>query len=254
MEVFLTLGFGVCVGKITIAMLMVKIGGAGRHLDTLPDSTIEKALKLSTALQIVCPLTTSLSKLGVLCLYHRIFAQTGRWYRPVIWATFGLVATIMVTQIPLPFANCKPFSKTWRPDGPGNCAIEGLYLWRYLGIPNVLTTLILVAIPVPALAKLRVSAASKLGLVVVFSVFILGIIAAIMRFQAFLEVTDFHDITYQNVKPLCWTIAESGIYLVAGILPTLKPLLNKVSKGTALERMLTRCPRSFESWSGGRFG
>ncbi|MCP6336096.1 hypothetical protein NL449_29165, partial [Klebsiella pneumoniae] len=78
------------------------------------------------------------------------------------------------------------------------------------------------------------------GLVVVFLVCIAGIVAAIMRFESFLAVKDFHDITYENVKPLCWTVAESGIYLVAGVLPTLKPLIKKVCKNTALERLLTR--------------
>ncbi|KAF2249013.1 hypothetical protein BU26DRAFT_379265, partial [Trematosphaeria pertusa] len=128
----------------------------------------------------------------------------------------------------IPFANCKPFSKNWEVMGPGSCAIQPLSLWRYLSIPNVVTTIIIVGIPLPALYKLNVSPATKVGLGLVFSVCIAGIVAAIMRFQSFLEVANFNDITYENIKPLCWTIAESGIYLVAGVLPTLRPLVRKV--------------------------
>ncbi|CAO2653071.1 Nn.00g024820.m01.CDS01 [Neocucurbitaria sp. VM-36] len=251
MEILMTLTYIVCVSKITIAFLLIEIGGAGRHLRSLQPHIITNALKLSTALQIVCPLTTSLSKLGVLCMLHRIFGQASRWYRVAIRTTFALVATIMIVQVLIPFLNCRPFSKTWSPDpfSPGTCAIPGLLLWRYLGIPNVFTTLIIVGIPVPALAKLNVSRSVKFGLCIVFSVCILGIIAAIMRLQSFLQVTDFHDITYENVKPLCWTIAESGIYLVAGVMPTLRPLLRKLFKDTMYERMLTGNTRTRQSGS-----
>lgn len=109
----------------------------------------------------------------------------------------------------------------------------------------------IVGIPVPALAKLHVSRPVKVGLCIVFSVCILGIVAAIMRFQSFLAVVDFHDITYENVKPLCWTIAESGIYLIAGVMPTLRPFLRRLFKDTMFERMLTGSSRTRQSGSRG---
>lgn len=132
MEVYMTLTYVVCLGKITVAIrqylpvptalekhvadslaVLVQIGGAGRHLAALQPATMITALKLSTALQIVCPLTTSLSKLGVLCFLHRIFAQSGRWYRTIIRATFVFVVAIMLAQVLIPFVNCRPFEKTW---------------------------------------------------------------------------------------------------------------------------------------------
>ncbi|KAH7082041.1 hypothetical protein FB567DRAFT_594549 [Paraphoma chrysanthemicola] len=237
MEVFLSLTYVVCTGKITIMILLVELGGAGRHRVALPPSTVQNALKLSTALQIVCPLTTSLSKLGVLCLLHRILGRTSRGYRLVIRSTFGVVLVVMVVQVLYPFLNCRPFSKTWIPQKPGGCAITSLSLWRYLSIPNVLTTLVVVGIPLPALTKLQVSRSVKLGFVAVFLVCTVGVIAAIMRLRAFLKVADFHDITFENVEGLCWTVAESGIYLIAGTMLTLKPLLRKLCKGTIAKRL-----------------
>jgi hypothetical protein len=78
----------------------------------------------------------------------------------------------------------------------------------------------------------------KVGLGVVFSVCILGVVAAVMRFRSFLAVNNFNDITYENVEPLCWTIAESGIYLVAGCMLGLKPLVKKMCKFFAFGRLL----------------
>ncbi|KAF2023991.1 hypothetical protein EK21DRAFT_44186, partial [Setomelanomma holmii] len=204
--------------------------GEGRHLVALPPPTRVNALKLSTALQIVCPLTTSLSKLGVLCLFHRVCAKSSRRYRIAICTTFGIVLAVMIAQVLVPFLNCRPFSKTWDSTKPGRCAFTSLSLWRYLSIPNVLTTLMVVAIPIPALVKLQVSRSMKLGFVAVFSVCIFGVVAAVMRLKAFLEVRNFHDITFENVEGLRWTVAESGIYLMAGTMLTLKPLLKRVLK------------------------
>lgn len=232
---------------------MIKIGGTGHHTATLSRATLAHALKLSTVSQIVCPFTTSLSKLGVLCLLHRIFAKRGRKYRIAIQVTFGLVLSILIVQVLIPFINCRPFRKTWDPETPGNCAIPSLSLWRYLGTPNALTTIMVIAIPVPALIKLQVSKAMKLGLTVIFAVCIVGFVAAVMRIRAFLLVTDFHDITYENVKPFCWTITESGIYLVAGVMATLRPLLKKVFKGTVFEKMLSGSTTSSMNQKGWRF-
>lgn len=197
-------------------------------------------LKLNTALMIVCPLTTSLSKLSILCLFYSIFGRTSAPYRIAIRITFALVLIILLVQVIIPFANCKPFSHTWDVFGPGTCAIDGLLLWRYLSIPNVLTTIIMVGIPVPALYRLKISAATKMGLALVFSVCIAGVIAAIMRFQSFLEVDDFHDFTYEQIKPLCWTIAESGIYLIAGVLPTLRPLARKIFGDIPFDKIMSK--------------
>jgi hypothetical protein len=84
----------------------------------------------------------------------------------------------------------------------------------------------------------------KFGLAAVFLVCVLGVVAAIMRMHSFIVVDDFNDITYENVKPLCWTVAESGIYITAGVMPTLKPLLKRVFRDTALEKFLTGSSRS----------
>jgi hypothetical protein len=256
MEVFMTMTYILCVAKIIIAtcmlrncpeekssadtvIVMVEIGGVGCHLITLSPDTVTNALKLSTALQIVCPLTTSLSKLGVLCMLYRIFGQTSYWYRMSIRGMFVLVVAIMLVQCLIPFVNCRPFSKTWNPNRPGSCAIPGLSLWRYLSVPNVLTTLVVVGLPISGLVKLHVSRPVKFGLAVVFGVCVLGVFAATMRFWSFLQVKDFSDITYEMVRPTCWTIAESGIYLVAGVSATLRPLLRKLFKDTSFERLLT---------------
>lgn len=208
---------------------MIHLGGAGRHLITLSPATRTHSLKLSLASQIVCPLTTSITKLSILILFQSILGQASRTYRIVIRSTFVAVLLILLVQVTIPFANCKPFSHNWNPMGPGSCAIPGIKLWRFLSLPNVITTGVMIATPLPALYKLKVSKMTRIGLCLVFCVCLMGIVAATMRFYSFLQVKDFTDITYENITPLCWTISESGVYLVAGVMLTLKPLVKRLA-------------------------
>jgi len=226
---------------------MIHIGGAGHHAATLPLETITKALQLNTALQLICPLTTSLTKLSILSLFYTIFGRTSKHYRLVIRITFALCLMTLIVQVIIPFANCKPFYKTWTLGAEQACAINGLYLWKYLSIPNVITTLIVVAIPVPAVYKLRISSATKIGLGIVFCVCVCGVVAAIMRFASFLAVQSFHDFTYEQITPLCWTIAESGTYMVAGVMPTLRPLMRKIFSNVQFEKILTGRFKTFKT-------
>jgi hypothetical protein len=216
-----------------IPSVLISIGGTGHHLAALDSYAIANALKLTTALQIVCPLTISVSKLGVLCLFHRIFAKTSTPYRIIIRVTLLLVLGVMVIQVLIPFISCRPFSKTWNPDPryPGSCSIPGLAFYK-----------------IAYLALYESWLRRRVGVCIV------GIVAAVMRFQSFLAVNNFCDITCENVKPLCWAIAESGICLVAGCMLGLKPLVKKVGKASVFERFLNGGAKSERSWGNGGLG
>ncbi|KAF2267834.1 hypothetical protein CC78DRAFT_49279 [Lojkania enalia] len=240
MTILLTGALFVCVGKITIALLMIRIGGAGRHVAALSPSTIGNMLKLNLAHQIICPLTTSLTKLSILLLFQQILGRTSRYYIYIIHVTFFLVAATALIQVIIPLANCKPFNYNWNKMIDGSCAFRGIELWRYLSIPNLITTLIMLLIPLPALYNLRIPHLTKIGLCIVFSFAIVGCIAGSLRLQSFLEITDLSDHSFNMIKPECWTIAESGTYLVVGVLPTLKPLLERVCESMGIEGVFTR--------------
>jgi hypothetical protein len=270
-EIFMTLTWVVCCGKIAVALrtfthsttpttptkanpsrtVMIHLGGTGHHTAALDPLQRANGLKLAAASQVICPMTTSFSKLGVLLFLSRILRQSGRRYRIAIWTTFALVCVTMLAQVLLPFINCRPFKKTWLPREPGTCSIEILSLYRYAGLPNVLTTLMVIAIPVPVLAKLHVVRAVKYGLGVVFAICIVGVVAAFMRTYSFLMVIDFRDVTYENVRPMCWIVAESGIYLIGGVMLTLRPLVSGMCKGTRMEKFWTVA--GSRSWGSRRF-
>ncbi|PVH99780.1 hypothetical protein DM02DRAFT_416948 [Periconia macrospinosa] len=253
MLILMTSAYFVCLGKISVGILAVYFGGAGRHTATLTRTEFITSLKLGTILQIICPLTTSLSKLGILILLDAILGTASRTYKLLVKATFTFVLVTAVIQVVVPFSNCKPFAYNWDKAIPGSCAIDALKLWKYMSIPNVCSTVVMVCMPVPAMWRLRVSPATKLGLCVVFGVCIGGVVAAVGRFVAFAGVGSFVDFTWEEVAPLGWTVAESGVYLVAGVSLTLRPLVRRVcgdggGGAGVVGRFLSRTSGGSGSW------
>ena len=192
------------------------------------------------SLAIVCPLTTSLSKLGVLCLYFRIFGHISRTYRVVIRATFVLVVGVVLTQIFTSVFNCHPYAWNWNPKGPVICKIPPITLLRFEDLPNLIATFLVATIPILGLVILRprFSRPVRIGLVVVLSICFCAVFAAVMRFASFFQIRTFDDLSFLQIEPLSWVTAESGLSLLACISMTLRPLLSWAFKDTMTHRLM----------------
>ena len=219
---------------------MVKHGGARRHQEALDRATSLFSFRLGMSLYIICPLTTSSLKLGVLCFFFRIFGPLSRGYRVVIRALFVLVVVLAIFQILIVFFNCRPLSWNFNPKGEPTCAIPGIILWRFGDLPNLLSTILIGIIPITGLPKLKLSRPLKFAVSFICVFCGVALAAAIMRFVSFVEFRDFNDYSYHKVKVYCWTIGESGLYLIAGIMMTLRPLMSWVLEDTKIGKMMSR--------------
>jgi hypothetical protein len=65
------------------------------------------------------------------------------------------------------FIQCIPLSSIWDPAVPGKCI--GLAVPLGNSILHIVTDFIIIALPLPALIKLKMNARRKIGLVMVFS-------------------------------------------------------------------------------------
>jgi hypothetical protein len=55
-----------------------------------------------------------------------------------------------------------------------------------------------------------------------------GLIASILRLEKFAQTNMFVDETWTTVLPICYTIIEPSLYLVAACLPSLRPIFTNV--------------------------
>ncbi|KAI2642230.1 hypothetical protein GGS21DRAFT_501572 [Xylaria nigripes] len=205
--------------------------GVGYHITFLEHNEPEKTtlfFKYLVAISTWYFATISIAKLAVCQLYRTLFPQ-----RPVFIVlcvvTAILVGTSLATVI-LILAACKPFSANWAPQEVQmiHCLNkEAVFVWGTL--PNIITDVVLLAIPLPIVWKLHASTRLRLALTVTFVIGSIGLVASILRFYSFYNTNSFIDATFNATELIVWTIAEPGIYLISASLLVLRPLLDKLS-------------------------
>jgi hypothetical protein len=105
-------------------------------------------------------------KLAILALYLRIF--TIPLYRNLVYflafivTATGIVCSVMTLNL------CRPFPFNWDRKIPGgSCYNESLF-YRWGSLPNIITDLAILILPMPMVWKLHTSRNMKIGLTLTF--------------------------------------------------------------------------------------
>lgn len=151
--------------------VMVKIGGAGKHLDWLnanEPKTVIAFSKLQIPFTITYALAVAFPKLTILGLYLRIFAQ--RCHRSACYVLIAIVSMVCCAVLLLACLQCVPLASVWNPGGhPNSHCIDISSFWRWGSFPNIITDILTMALPVPCIWKLQLSKRDKAGLFVTFA-------------------------------------------------------------------------------------
>ena len=105
-------------------------------------------------------------KLAILALYLRLF--TPRTYRIIVYvlafivAATGIVCSVMALNL------CRPFEYNWNKEIPSGTCVDEQAFYRWGSLPNILTDLAMLVLPMPIVWRLHISANMKLGLTVAF--------------------------------------------------------------------------------------
>lgn len=147
---------------------MVKIGGAGYHVDAVPVTTFETWLQLSKVLEFTYTPAVMLAKLAALFLYYQVF-EVPR-YRRVIAGTGLIVILQGLISVILAFSICRPFRYFWTQAvdvNDGTCGNVMLFYKSY-SIPSLVTDVVMLVLPWPILLRLQMRTLEKIGLILTF--------------------------------------------------------------------------------------
>ena len=144
---------------------MIKIAGVGHHvvevIMTDPNQLVLWA-KCLLAMEWIYGLAVMLPKLAILGFYLRIFVNKA--FRTTVYVLIGIViATFLSTGITA-MLQCFPFHYIWDKTIPGGRCFNVLAFYRWVSFPNILTDLVMLALPIPMIWKLNTSHAKKVGL------------------------------------------------------------------------------------------
>ncbi|KAI1108349.1 hypothetical protein F5Y14DRAFT_92894 [Nemania sp. NC0429] len=219
-----------CLALCISCIVIVPIGGAGRHiayLATNEPAKIVTFLKIQAADEIIYVLSVTLPKISILSLYLRIFPS--RNIRIVTCVVMALViANFFASGLITGLTICHPFAFKWDKTIPGGWCADFVAAYKYASVPNIIFDLVIAVLPLSTIYHLQVSKIRKLGIFITFLAGSLGIITAIIRFVGFFSTDFAQDFTYFGIKMFIYTIVEPCAYFICSCLPGMRPLLRTV--------------------------
>jgi hypothetical protein len=107
-------------------------------------------------------------KLAILNVYYEIFSNV-RWAR---WTMLALVFVLVGDSIGYTIATlttCRPMAANWDVSIKGKC-LDRKTLYSMTIIPNIVTDVVMLILPIPIILKLQMSRRTKIGVLATFLV------------------------------------------------------------------------------------
>ncbi|MCJ1344611.1 hypothetical protein MMC31_002814 [Peltigera leucophlebia] len=243
----LSLVFAVAIGAIGVSF--VNYAGVGYHFAAILLRAPTKPLlllKISYVFAVINCFSVMFPKLAMLCFFLRIFIE--RWHRVTCYILMGVLVATAVATLAANLAQCIPLKVLWGTTEAAEKCINQQLLWALSSLPNIITDLIMLALPVPVIWKIQLSWKDKVGLMLTFGTGSIGTITSILRFLFFLRYTGpaaDSDPTWNPVELVIYSITEVTVYTIASCLPIYRSLYLSIrrQKPTPEARLPARLKR-----------
>ncbi|KAL1959711.1 hypothetical protein VTO42DRAFT_1297 [Malbranchea cinnamomea] len=224
-DLLVTLSLSMSIVLATLASIQVKYGH-GRPADDLPSEVVKQNLKLLYVF-IICYYTGLLFvKSSIIIQYLRIFIS--KRMRITCWVVFAAVTAYSLSTIFGAAFTCYPVRFFWDPlaSGPHTC-LNQKALWFSNASLNILTDLVVLICPMPALKSLHLPKRQKIGIFLVFALGGVTVTMSILRLHALYVISESTDWTKDNVGAAMWSMIELNTGIMCACLPILKPLITR---------------------------
>ena len=147
----------------------VQYGGVGRHFAALEQVDPGRPTVYYKYLLVVSFyyfFMVAIPKLAILALYLRLF--TLRPYRITVYVLAAIVAATGIVCPIMSLNLCRPFEFNWNRMIPGGECWDEQAFYRWGSLPNVLTDIAMLVLPLPIVWRLHTSKKLKLGLTLTF--------------------------------------------------------------------------------------
>ncbi|KAF7595552.1 hypothetical protein BBP40_005587 [Aspergillus hancockii] len=197
--------------------------GLGKHRAVVPETDIIAFLELLYYFQIIYILAPPTVKISLLLLYRRIFVSVRFLY--IVYTVGAAITVWAMIMTFLGIFNCNPISGFWT--GEGKCLPFKQFAIGY-AIVNIVTDLVVWLMPVPNMWKLKLPAAQKIALTLIFVLGLLDCAAAVVRLLSAMLVLGNWDVTFDYAGGFMWSIIEVSLAIVCTCLPTMRVILKSV--------------------------
>ncbi|KAF3171963.1 hypothetical protein TWF788_009572 [Orbilia oligospora] len=159
-------------------------------------------------------------KLTVLDFLRRIIRRMA-WEKPIIWAFSITLAITYIAASVAVFIECRPFELWWQVDpDPGTCVQGNLWLITY-EIGNMITDVMLIAVPFPLVFKAKIPLARRLQLCGLFS---LGFFLVAICVPRLIQGTNHSRV---QLSRTLWASIETLFAGIVAMVPTIYVLYRR---------------------------
>ncbi|KAJ5663829.1 hypothetical protein N7507_004560 [Penicillium longicatenatum] len=252
--------------KAVIYIVLVAVAGLGHRVEDLAYPHQNITLGIFALEMLDFPFTVTPAKLSLLLFYVRIFYVRIFYTRKsqiIPYAIGALVLGLGITVFFETIFQCNPIAYAWDSTLDGTCVNKTVF-YRAISPINVLTGLMIVALPIPLVWSLHARRAQKVALTGVFLLSGFGTAVSVLRMVIYFTSprVEFNDGTCQlrtllnschitsyllvdkglSIKLGILSMVESAIIVIATCLVSIWPLVTHFMPESLLARL--SCCRS----------
>ncbi|KAF1808448.1 hypothetical protein P152DRAFT_424960 [Eremomyces bilateralis CBS 781.70] len=219
----------VCAVATAILHIVELDVGVGRHLYDVKLEWVPTIAKMAVATQVLFGPTSALTKISVCLTYLRIFpSRTNSRFNYVCIVL--LIATGLAWALP-PIFQCWPIKDAWDYFKVDRKCMNLEPFSIAMTAVNAFTDCLVFLWPVHYLWKVKLSLNKRVGLILSFSLGVIVCIVSIVRIGYIVKYFDTWDVTHIGTIIYVITDVETGLGIICGCLPGIRPAMRKCFPG-----------------------
>ncbi|KAF2644976.1 hypothetical protein P280DRAFT_466225 [Massarina eburnea CBS 473.64] len=163
-------------------------------------------------------------KLSIVAFYWKLFA-VGRKSKMALFFMGGFIIVWALAMAFVGMFGCSPIRGAWRLGSIGTAkCLDTKKVYIGYAVPNVVTGVMLIAMPMPYVWRLHAPLAQRLFLAGMFALGTFVSVISIIRLTILVRSRGVSDITYDFRDIYLWSIVEVNVGLICVGLPCLRPM------------------------------
>ncbi|PGH20343.1 hypothetical protein AJ80_03611 [Polytolypa hystricis UAMH7299] len=202
--------------------------GMRNHMLEIPPQNTTIIFKMLIIYQVVYYNAMVSAKFSYLFFYLRIFVS--KPFRIAAQVCMGCSGAYWLGSTLQIFLTCRPFAFNWDPTIPGGSCANQNVAFSTIGAFNLLTDLMIIALPLHFVYRLQMSLATKIALYGIFCVGLFISAITIIRIRV-LTTVDFLDLPFSMIHAAFWSVTEPALAVANACVPMIRPVLKKFFPG-----------------------
>ena len=120
------------------------------------------------AFEFLYSASVNVPKIAILALYRRLFPNKSN--RVAIYVVLGFLVGLTIAINVTALTACRPFAANWNTALPGSHCVDKEPLFRYSSLPNIISDIMMLLLPVRVVYNLQTTTRLKVGLTITFLV------------------------------------------------------------------------------------